>query len=238
MTRGAWYVTDYDTAKSYMSNGRKTWDRPMYVRGLRLQYRGKDIAVVDNWYKCDPILFHSDGTLTIQAPQSIPNNWGGTWNPLRSQGFRRNFKDFSGLQGMYQKAGQIYITTQSALRSPSKIQKCRGCHGLGLVDSWCSPPYCNTNFPCSEHPEWKPLMVSHNYNWHYGNCPHGNTDSHSVPNSRECYGCNGVGMREYGNKLISMVWDGSPIRLRDGNIVMQPPTELEKRIAAYVKLDS
>jgi hypothetical protein len=210
----------------------------MYVRGLRVQSRSKDIAIMDNWYHFAPILFHPDGTLTIQAPQSIPNNWGGTWNPLRSQGVRRNIREFSGLINVFQKAGTIYITTQDALRTPSKIQKCRTCHGLGLVDSWCSPPYCNDPFPCSKHPEWQPNKSSSSYNWHYGKCPHNNADSHTVPKSQNCYHCNGVGLREYGNNLISIAWDGSPIRLKDGNLVKQPPTELEKRIAAYVQLDS
>jgi hypothetical protein len=238
MTRGAWHVTDYDTAKSYLSGGHKKWDRPLYVRGLRVQSRSKDIAIVDKWYNFEPILFHPDGTLTIQAPQAIPNNWGGTWNPLRSQGVRRNFKDFSGLQGMFQKNGTVYITTQDASRTPSKIQKCRTCHGLGLVDSWCSPSYCSNPFPCEEHPEFEEPAKNRYGSWHYGKCLHGNSDSHNVPKSQDCYHCKGVGLREYGNNLISIAWDGSPIRLKDGNLVKQPPTELEKRIAAYVKLDS
>lgn len=50
----------------------------MYMRGLRLQQRGKDIAIVDRWYGFDPVLFHPDGTLTIQAPQASVNQWGGT----------------------------------------------------------------------------------------------------------------------------------------------------------------
>ena len=238
MTRGAWHVKDYDSAKTYLSGGHKKWDRPMYVRGLRVQSRNKDIAIMDKWYSFEPILFHPDGTLTIQAPQSVPTNWGGSWNPLHSQSVRRNIREFSGLTNVFQRAGTIYITTQDALRTPSKIQKCRTCHGLGLIDSWCSPQYCNNNFPCADHPEWKPSVSHSNYNWHYGNCPHGNADSHTVPKAQDCYHCKGVGLREYGNKLISMAWDGSPIRLKDGNLVKQPPTELEKRIAAYVKLDS
>jgi hypothetical protein len=236
MTRGAWHVTNYDAAKAYLSGGHKKWDRPLYVRGLRVQSRSKDIAIVDKWSGFEPILFHPDDTLTIQAPQSVLTNWGGSWNPLRSQSVRRNIREFSGLQGLFQKEGVVYITTQDALRTPSKIQKCRGCHGLGLVDSWCSPPYCRNSFPCAEHPEWKP--DSNRSYWHMGKCPHGQSDNHSVPKSRECYSCQGVGLREYGNNLISIAWDGSPIRLKDGNLVKQPPTELEKRIAAYVKLDS
>ena len=238
MTRGAWHVTNYDAAKTYLSGGHKKWDRPLYVRGLRVQSRNKDIAIVDKWFQFEPILFHPDGTLTIQAPQAIPTAWGGSWNPLRSQSVRRNIKEFSGLQGLFQKAGVIYITTQDALRTPSKIQKCRGCSGTGLIDSWCSPPYCNNPFPCANHPEWQPNKSSSTYNWHYGKCPHGGADSHSVPKSQSCYRCKGVGLYEYGNNLISIAWDGSPIRLKDGNLVKQPPTELEKRIAAYVKLDS
>lgn len=235
MTRGAWHVTNYDAAKAYLSGGHKKWDRPLYVRRLRVQSRAKDIAVVDKWFNFEPILFHPDGTLTIQAPAAIQTYWGGSWNPLRSQSVRRNIREFSGLQGVFQRAGQIYITTQDALRTPSKIQKCRSCKGSGLVDSYCSPPYCHNAFPCEEHPEWKP---DSNSRWHTGPCPHDRTDGHTMPKSQNCYYCKGVGLREYGNNLISIAWDGSPIRLRDGNLVKQPPTELEKRIAAYVQLDS
>jgi len=238
VTRGAWHVRDYDTAKSYLSGGHKKWDRPMYVRGLRVQSRSKDIAIVDKWAGFEPILFHPDGTLTIQSPQSVLTHWGGTWNPLRSQSVRRNIREFSGLQGVFQKAGVIYITTQDALRTPSKIQKCRTCHGEGLVDSWCSPPYCSNSFPCEDHPEFEEPAKNRYGSWHYGKCPHGESDSHMVTKSRDCYHCKGAGRREYGNNLISIAWDGSPIRLKDGNLVKQPPTELERRIASYVKLDS
>jgi len=238
MTRGAWHVTNYDAAKTYLSGGHKKWDRPLYVRGLRVQSRNKDIAVVDKWYQFEPILFHPDGTLTIQAPQSVPTAWGGSWNPLRSQSVRRNIRYFSGLQEVFQRQGVIYITTQDALRTPSKIQKCRGCSGTGLVDSWCSPPYCSNPFPCEDHPEFQEPPKNRFGSWHVGKCQHGNSDSHSIPKSQSCHKCKGVGLYEYGNQLISIAWDGSPIRLKDGNLVKQPPTELEKRIAAYVKLDS
>jgi hypothetical protein len=59
-----------------------------------------------------------------------------------------------------------------------------------------------------------------------------------VERNRECHYCNGTGKQDYGSKLISMVWDGSPLKLKDGSLVKREPTELEKRIAAYVKLDS
>ena len=234
---GAWWISNHAEAKSYLAGGRKKWDRPMYMRGLRLQSRGNDIAIVDKWYGFDPVLFHPDGTLTIQCPQAVPTSWGGTWNPLRSQGVRYNIKHFGNLQGVFQKNGTIYITPQDALRTPSKVQKCRGCKGSGKRDMWCSPPYCNNHFPCEDHPEWMPTQGRSTY-WHYGKCSHGFSDSHNVPNGNDCYSCSGTGKQDYGNKVISIAWDGSPLRLFDGRLVKQPPTELEKRIAAYVKLDS
>jgi hypothetical protein len=114
MTRGAWHVINYDTAKAYLSGGHKKWDRPLYVRGLRVQSRSKDIVIMDKWSGFEPITFHTDDTLTIQAPQSVLTSWGGSWNPLRSQTVRRNIREFSGLRNVFQKAGVIYITTQDA----------------------------------------------------------------------------------------------------------------------------
>lgn len=233
---GAWWISNYDEAKTYLAGGRKKWDRPMYMRGLRLQQRGKDIAIMDKWYGFDPVLFHPDGTLTIQAPNNSVTHWGGTWNPLRSQGVRYNIRHFGNLQQVFQKNGTIYITTQDALRTPSKVQRCRGCKGSGKRDTWCSPTYCHNPFPCEDHPEWNP-GTSRGY-WHYGKCAHGISDSHVIPKGTDCYSCNGTGKQDYGNKLISIAWDGSPLRLLNGKLVKQPPTELEKRIAAYVKLDS
>jgi hypothetical protein len=230
-----WQVSNYDEAKAYLSKGRKTWDRPMYTRGLRLQSRpNNNIAINDKWGQFDPILFHPDGTITIQAP---PHSGG--WRPLWSQTVRRNIKDFSGLQNVFQRQSKVYITTSDALSTPVKVQKCRVCKGSGLVDSWCSPSYCNTSFPCEEHPEFKePPKNSYGGAWHYGNCEHGFNSSHNIPKSGQCYNCKGNGKKDYGSKLISLEWDGSPLRLSNGALVRQPPTELEKRIAAYVKLDS
>jgi hypothetical protein len=225
---GHWFVYDYDSAQTWLAGGRKKYDRPLYTRGLRLQYRGKDIAVRDKWGGFDPILFHPDGTMTIQAPQST-TSWGGSWNPLRSQGVRYVIRQFAGLQDVFQRNNNYYITTANALLTPTKIQKCRTCHGSGKVDDWCNPGYCRAN-PCEEHP-W----ASHSTGWHYALCAHGNKDSHKVPQARNCYRCSGNGRKDYGNKPISLMWDGSPLRLKDGNPIKAEPTELEKRIAQYVQ---
>jgi len=225
---GHWFVDDYDSAKTWLAGGRKKYDRPLYTRGLRLQTRGKDIAVRCMWGGFDPILYHPDGTMTIQAPKST-TNWGSTWNPLRSQGSRYIIKKFSGMQDVFQRNGICYITTKDAPLTPSKVQKCRGCRGSGKVDLWCSPNYCRAN-PCEDHP-WS---VGQRY-WHYGVCSHGEKDAHTIPKGKDCYGCSGTGRKDYGNKPISLMWDGSPLRLKDGNPIKAEPTELEKRIANYVQ---
>lgn len=225
---GHWFVNDYASAQIWLNGGRKKYDRPLYTRGLRLQYRGTDIAVRDKWGGFDPVIYHPDGTMTIQAPMST-SHWGGSWNPLRSQGVRYVIKSFANLSDVYQRNGQFYITTRNPIKTPAKIQKCRRCHGTGMVDSWCSPPYCRDT-PCENHP-WS---AQTDY-WHYGVCAHGEHDSHTIPQSKECYGCTGVGRKDYGNQPISLMWDGSPLRLKNGNAIKSEPTELEKRIANYVQ---
>jgi hypothetical protein len=227
---GAWWISNYDEAKSYLAGGRKKWDRPMYMRGLRLQQRGKDIAIADKWFGFDPIVFHPDGTLTIQAPPNSTTRWGGTWNPLRSQSVRRNIKDFSGLKDIFQRDGVVYIVETDAAIKPPKIQNCRSCRGVGKVDYTCWPDYCHKAIPCEDHPE----ITGARY-WHYGTCEHGNKDKHDIPRGRPCYNCKGNGKKDYGSQFIRIAWDGSPIKIHRGNIVKQAPTELEKAIAAYVK---
>lgn len=225
---GHWFVHDYDSAKIWLAGGRKKYDRPLYTRGLRLQTRGNDIAVRDKWGGFDPIIYHSDGSMTIQAPQST-TQWGYAWNPLRSQGTRYVIKQFSNLFDVHQRNGNCYITPQDAPLTPTKIQKCRSCKGTGKVDQWCSPPLCR-NQPCEDH-AW---AAAHKY-WHYGLCLHGEQDSHTIPKGADCYNCSGSGRKDYGNKPISLMWDGSPLRIKNGRPIKAEPTELEKRIANYVQ---
>lgn len=227
---GAWWIKNYDQAKAYLDGGRKKYDRPMYMRGLRLQTRGNDIAIRDKWGNFDPILFHPDGSLTLQSPISV-TSWGGTWNPMWSQGVRYTMTQFSGLANVYQKDRKIWLLEQDAVCTPSKIQRCRSCKGWGKVDGWCSTQTCRNPYPCQDHPNYsKP----NNRYWHDLPCVHGHDKSHSMQRSQDCYSCGGAGKRDYGNKPIATEWDGSPIRIRDGKFVKKEPTELERQIANYV----
>lgn len=231
---GAWWISNYDEAKTFLSKGRKSWDRPMYMRGLRLQKRSNgSIAILDRWAGFDPVTFHPDGTLTIQAPTTT-TQWG-SWNTLNSQTVRRNIRDFSGLQHCFKRDGVVYIVEQNATLTPPKVQKCRVCKGKGKVDSYCYPDYCNKSWPCPDHPHWEPDDKKKTYYWHYGTCEHGNVDSHKVLLGQTCRSCQGEGKRDYGSQYVKIAWDGSPLRLLNGKLIKQAPTELEKAIAAYVK---
>lgn len=230
-----YYINTYDLAKNYLSQGRKSWDRPLYnTRGMRLQYRGADtIAVQDSWGSFDPILFHKDGTLTIQSPTQT-STWGSSYNALRSQGIRYAIRRFAGLKDLYQHASKIHLITQDAMRAPAKFQKCRKCSGTGLVDSWCSFQMCYIE-DCEQAKQ--PNNKNNGFSgWHAHPCEHGNINGHTILAGRICTNQCVKGQKDYGSKLISIIWDGSPLRLKDGNLVKQSPTELEKRIAAYVQL--
>jgi hypothetical protein len=64
-------------------------------------------------------------------------------------------------------------------------------------------------------------------------CAHGQFQGHNISKGQECYSCNGVGKRDYGSKRVSLAWDGSPIKVENGNIVKKPLTDLERIVAAY-----
>ena len=235
MAISKWSVTDYDTASVYLSEGRKKWTRPLYMRGLRLTKRSNgDIAINDNWSNMTPVIYHKDGTVTIEAP-TVATHWGGTWQTLRSQTVRYNIRQFSGLKDIKQQNYQCYLTFQDAEVTPPKIQGCRTCKQTGRIDSWCNSSYCSNEWPCAEHPE---AVQGTNVNWHKIPCEHGVLNGHEVKRGQQCYSCNGTRKRDYGSRLATFKWDGSPLKLKDGNIVKRPPTELEKRIAAYVQLQS
>jgi hypothetical protein len=234
-----WSVKDYDTATTWLQEGRKKYIRPLYMRGLYMsKISNGDIVITDKWASFNPVVFHRDGTKTIQAP--VINRPWGSWNSLNSQTVRYNILQFSGIAQIYQKNFECHLVFQDALTTKPKVQGCRMCSRTGLLDGWCHPPTCwdgergpNNVYVCSKHPNVTPL---HSYSrYHNIACEHGQEDSHATPKTEKCHSCSGMGMRDYGSKLISLIWDGSPLRIKDGSLVKQPPTELEKRIAAYVQ---
>jgi hypothetical protein len=227
-----WSVRDYDTATIWLQEGRKKYVRPLYMRGLYMsKVSNGDIVITDKWAQFNPVVFHRDGTKTIQAP--VINRPWGSWNSLSSQTVRYNILQFSGIAQIYQKNFECHLVFQDALTTAPKIQGCKTCKQTGKMDSWCNSTYCSNDWPCAEHPD--AVQGASASSWHKVPCEHGVLHGHEVKQGQQCYYCNGTRKRDYGSKLISLIWDGSPLRIKNGSLVKQPPTELEKRIAAYVQ---
>ena len=226
-------VYDYTTAELWLKGGKKKTERPLYTRGARLFQRADHIAIALGWFNShDVVLYYPDGTTTIQ---SLPT--GGRWNPLYSQGVRGLIRDFSGVQDVHQRNHKFYIVENGAGRTPAKVQGCRRCKSSGRTDEQCwGPGSCYRELPCELHPEAVVDPARPHARWHDAKeCMHGKTTKHLLYKANTCWGCGGKGKRDYGSKLISLQWDGFPVRLREGKVIRQEPTELEKRIANYVK---
>jgi hypothetical protein len=226
-------VYDYVTAELWLKGGKKKTERPLYTRGARLFQRADHIAVALGWAQSyDVVLYYPDGTTTIQSVS--PN---GYWNPLWSQGVRGIIRDFSGVHDVHQRDSKWYIVEANPAVTPPKIQGCRICKSSGMQDELCwGPGTCYRELPCELHPTVQVDPQRPNARWHDADqCTHGKAAKHMMYKAHECYYCGGTGKRDYGSKLVSLQWDGFPVRLREGKVIKQEPTELEKRIANYVK---
>ena len=241
-----YYYADrtYDDWQTYLSNGRKKYERTLYDRGYRIQYANKfnkssDIQIVMPWVNNYPLItIHPDNTRTLQSPGTVTTAWGGTWQPLRAYSVRFTIYKYTGIE-VVQRNFNFKLYEQDAKLTPSKIQGCRSCKQTGAVDSWCGPSLCwdvtTTNDGVSSCPSHPDLDVTTSYRWnrHPIPCPHGEEIGHTVKRGQQCYACGGTKKREYGGKKVSVPWDGSPIRVQNGNIYKQPLTDLERIVAAY-----
>jgi hypothetical protein len=230
-------LQSYVNAQDWIKGGRgKGIDRTLYYRGMRLQARkGGLYAVHIPWLHADIATIDTDDVLTIQAP-IIQNGYWGPWHSLKSQGIRYSLMQIAGVQNVFQRQGKHYITEKDPQYTPSKMQRCRSCKGSGLIDKYCSPNMCYNKGSygvCEEHPN---AAYQNQYSrWHYLPCEHGIDTGHTITRGQQCYYCVGSGQRDYGNKPISLMWDGSPLRIKDGKVIKKALSELEKAMAAYVQ---
>ena len=239
-----YYIAEktYTEWQAYLAGGRKKYERTLYDRGYRIQYANKfnkssDIQIVLPWLKNHPLItIHPDNTRTLYAPAGAITHWGGTFNPLRSYSIRFSIYKYTGIE-VVQRNFQFKLYEQDAKITPPKIQGCRMCSQTGLVDSWCNSMHCwdvnTTTMICPTHPETKLLGTDIDRGRHVLPCEHGSLTSHDVKRGQQCYSCNGVGKRDYGSQRVSLAWDGSPIKVENGNIVKKPLTDLERIVAAY-----
>lgn len=238
-----WGLHRYTEWQDYIAGGRKKYERTLYDRGYRIQYANKfnkssDIQIVMPWINNYPLItIHPDDTQTIQSPGTVVTSWGGTWQPLNAYSVRFTIYKYTGIE-VVQRNFKFKLYEQNAKLTLPKIQGCRMCRQSGKVDSYCHPPTCwegDVNetgvYVCPDHPG--AVQINRYSRWHSMPCEHGQTQGHNIPKGQECYSCNGVGKRDYGSKRVSLAWDGSPIKVENGNIVRKPLTDLERIVAAY-----
>lgn len=219
-------VDNYQSADTWLSRGRRKWERPLYTRGLALRRvpgtgnltTSSDIEVFCRWNRQTLVTYHADGTTTIQA-KNYQTHWGGSYNPLYSWSTRTVWRDFANLRDVYQRKHKIHVVFQDAKTKPGKLRKCRRCNGLGLLDGYCHLWWNSGRQVESRQP-----------------CEHGETTSHWTHKTETCSRCNGTGKALYGAGYETMLWDGSPLRLQQGILINHKPSELEKAIAAYVSI--
>ena len=232
----------YQLATDYLREGRKKYVRPLYDRSLYIWKEDRWSSTSNiciGWQSWQPmIILHSDGTTTIQA--EVSTSWGGTANLTHSNSAKLTFARYAGIHSMYVRNHKAYVVDRDFTRSPSKIKTCRICSGSGRVDDYCYPSRCNETMKgnkCEVHGEIneKDIMSYGSYGWHYEACEHGKTNGHTVYKARTCFQCNGTKKFDYGNKPIALQWDGSPLRLRDGNVIKKAATLLERMVANYVE---
>ena len=246
-----WKMHSYDYWSDYLDGGRKKYVRPLYEYGLTIQKANKfqpaggDLHIKASWAGYFPfITVHNDDSFTLQGEQ-VTTIWGGTYDILRSQGIRYRMWKYTGIQ-VFQKNNIIRVLEINPAITPTKIQGCRTCKQTGKVDGWCNGVTCYKGnvdagiFSCSEHPDAVRTNTYRSY--HTLPCEHGQVDSHKVPRGYQCYACNGIGKRDYGNKPISLAWDGSPLRVKDRKIVTMNPltqvtmpamSDLERMVQQY-----
>lgn len=201
-------VQTYDEAVNWLKGGRNKSDRPLYTTGLRLRKinANGDIGVVAPW-----TAYYGGAQPLVTYHPNGQVTIAAENGLLRSQSVRRIIRWFADLTDVYQKNHNHYFLTKNYGYKPQKIQKCRRCKGDGKLDEMC-----------------------YIFRWNTGPCEHGETNTHVMPKAQSCWGCHGVGKKDYGSQPIAMLWDGSPVKLIGGNLVNNKPTDLEKAIAAYV----
>jgi hypothetical protein len=242
----------YDYWSDYLDGGRKKYMRPLYEYGMRIQKANKwqpaggDLQIIATWAGNFPfITVHNDDSFTLKG-EIVTTGWGGSYQILKSQGVRYRIWKYTGIE-VYQRNYQIKVIEMDPALTPSKIQGCRICAKTGKVDGWCNAVPCykgdkdsNGVFSCPEHPG---STQTHPYrSYHTLPCEHGLLDAHKVKRAHECNACSGTGKRDYGNKPISLDWDGSPLRVKDRKIITINPltqvtmpamSELERMVQQY-----
>ena len=219
------YTYTYAKAVDYLAKGRKKTSRPLYHSGLHMYKmpNSTDIGIGWTYYHAGQshpvVVLHEDDTLTIRG-----YIWGeeeGKYQPTIHQSIRRVIKQYSGVKDIYRKNFKVYLVTQDAQPTQTKLMGCRVCGQPGKINGMCYGDICtkstsidkNKTFQCVEH-NYTGVIMRHPE----PSCRHGKTSPHKTYNSDVCYSCNGTRKKLYGGKYAGIEWKGEPIRIKDGNL--------------------
>jgi len=82
-------IPDWNWGSTFLSGGRKKYERPLYDRGLRIWKENKwdaDSPINIGWHfgggTSKFVTFHKDGTTVISGIDTV-THWGSTWNPFK-----------------------------------------------------------------------------------------------------------------------------------------------------------
>lgn len=232
-------AVDWQWASNFLAGGRKKYERPLYDRGLRIWKANKwdaetDIHIGWMWNGPTPfITYHYNGTTTITGGNHGTNRWPS----LFSYSLRFTIQRYAGLQ-VIQRNFKFYLIEEDPRIMPAKIQGCRQCSQTGLQDMHCYPQTCwslEEDGTCKRHPDVEITNNNSYSRWHTISCEHGETDHHVIKNGNSCYYCSGTKKRDYGSKPERTLWDGSPLKVRDGKIIKSAATLLERMVADYAE---
>lgn len=244
----SWLVKSHKEWSDYIARGRSKYDRTLYDRGYRVRFADKfnkasDIQIYSPWLPdLNMVTVHLDGTMTIDGSPTTTawgyhhrkpmNFWSNKYTLWKYAGMTVNTRNF-----------ELRITERDPALTPSRIQKCRACNGTGKFKLVCYSFTCYNSVP--EVQDNQVTMFSckeHSYlgarRWHDIKCEHGHMKPHTYFRVDDCWKCRGYKQFDYGNKPVTIPWDGSPIKVQDGKVLsVVTNTEyksLERLIAEYV----
>lgn len=187
-------------AVQFLSKGRKSKHGRPIAKYAYLVMQG-DWSISLHLHQTCVVTYHEDGTYTLDH---------GGWKSLMTAAYINSHTPFY-IRSTYSRKFPGWALGWTGEKTPPRVQKCRSCNGrggdvyCGRCNEWYNrEPYC--------HPPWRRP------------CQHGKQRTHYVEKrcdqhqrsewtSRQCYRCDGKGVRDYGSEPIPILWGADPVRL-------------------------
>jgi hypothetical protein len=202
---GSFYPGSTPFASADKFLGKKS-SRPI-MHNTTLERRSADTIAV-KYHSTDVVTYHRDETQVI---------WLNGWNTPTT---KRRLREFAATSVSNHK-GQM-IVGWSGERTPSKVQKCRTCHGTkgefrpdycrpGGWNGSCPGPQSVYDVPIGEPGWWESRRVEpceHDMDVRHSKtlCEHDSRVDHVTGKTwHDCYRCSGTGQVDYGNKEVPIL---------------------------------